>query len=120
MPKLSKTKSFSVSDEIIEVDFQGTICEVANLLRSGITNQTIILVAHNDKWHEINVLNLGGDDSNLQAFQNFVESMKLSLVDLGITTENIKKTSPVLTHDDFMMLSEKLLLKLKLLMMLFL
>ena len=33
--------------------------------------------------------------------------MKLSLVDLGITTENIKKTSPVLTHDDFMMLSEK-------------
>ena len=107
MPKLSKTKSFSVSDEIIEVDFQGTICEVANLLRSGITNQTIILVAHNDKWHEINVLNLGGDDSNLQAFQNFVESMKLSLVDLGITTENIKKTSSVLTHDDFMMLSEK-------------
>lgn len=107
MPKLSKTKSFSVSDEIIEVDFQGTICEVANLLRSGITNQTIILVAHNDKWNEINVLNLGGDDSNLQAFQNFVESMKLSLVDLGITTEKIIKTSPVLTHDDFMMLSEK-------------
>ena len=107
MPKLSKTKSFSVSDEIIEVDFQGTICEVANLLRSGITNRTIILVAHNDKWHEINVLNLGGDDSNLQAFKNFVETMKLSLVDLGITNENIKKTSPVLTHDDFMMLSEK-------------
>jgi len=107
MPKLSKTKSFSVSNEIIEVDFQGQICEVANLLKSGILNQTIVLVAHNDKWYEINVLNLGGDDSNLQAFKNFVETMKLSLVDLGITTETTKKTSTVLTHDDFLMLSEK-------------
>jgi len=107
MPKLSKTKSFSVSSEIIEVDFQGTIAECANLLKSGILNQTIVLVSHNDKWHEINVLNLGGDDSNLQAFKNFVETMKLSLVDLGITTETTKKTSTVLTHEDFLMLSEK-------------
>jgi len=107
MPKLSKTKTFSVSNEIIEVDFQGTTAECANLLKSGILNQTIVLVAHNEKWHEINVLNLGGDDSNLQAFKNFVETMKLSLVDLGITTETIKKTSNVLTHEDFLMLSEK-------------
>jgi len=107
MPKLSKTKAFSVSSEIIEVDFQGQICEVANLLKSGILNQTIVLVSHNEKWHEINVLNLGGDDSNLQAFKNFVETMKLSLVDLGITTETVKKTSTVLTHEDFLMLSEK-------------
>jgi len=107
MPKLSKTKAFSVSSEIIEVDFQGQICEVANLLKSGILNQTIVLVSHNDKWHEINVLNLGGDDSNLQAFKKFIEDMKLSLVDLGITTETIKKTSTVLTHDDFLMLSKK-------------
>ena len=107
MPKLSKTKSFSVSNEIIEVDFQGTISECANLLKSGITNQTIVLVSHADKWHEINVLNLGGDDSNLQAFKNFIETMKLSLVDLGITTEATKKTTAVLTHDDFMGLSEK-------------
>lgn len=107
MPKLSKTKSFSVSYEIIEVDFQGTICEVANLLKSGIINQTIVLVNYNDKWNEVNVLNLGGDDSNLQAFKNFIETMKLSLTDLGIVSEKIKKTSPILTHDDFMMLSEK-------------
>ena len=101
MPKLSKTKSFSVSDEIIEVDFQGTICEVANLLKSGITNQTIILVAHADKWHEINVLDLGGDDSNLEAFKNFVETMKLSLVDFGIVSKDVK-TDSNLTHQDFM------------------
>lgn len=107
MPKLSKTKSFSVSDKTIEVDFQGTICEVANLLRSGITNQTIILVAYNNKWHEINVLNLGGDDSNLQGFKNFIEKMKLSLVDLGITAENINDSTSELTHKDFVTLSEK-------------
>jgi len=101
MPKLSKPKSFSVSNETIEVDFQGTTCEVANLLKSGITNQTIVLVAHADKWHEINVLDLGGDDSNLEAFKNFVETMKLTLVDLGIVSENVK-TDYNLTHQDFM------------------
>lgn len=107
MPKLSKPKSFSSSNETIEVNFQGTISECANLLKSGIINQNIILVAHNDKWHEINILDLGGDNSNLQDFKNFIETMKLSLVDLGITTETAKRTSTVLTHDDFMMLSEK-------------
>jgi len=107
MPKLSKPKSFSVSSEIVEVDFKGTICETANLLKSGIVNQTIVLVSYNDKWNEINVLNLGGDDSNLQAFKNFIETMKLGLSDLGIVAEKIIKTSTILTHDDFMMLSEK-------------
>jgi len=107
MPKLSKPKSFSVSSEIVEVDFKGTICETANLLKSGIVNQTIVLVSYNDKWNEINVLNLGGDDSNLQAFKNFIETMKLGLSDLGIVAEKTIKTSTVLTHDDFMMLSEK-------------
>lgn len=101
MPKLSKPKSFSVSNETIQVDFQGTTCEVANLLKSGITNQTIVLVAHADKWHEINVLDLGGDDSNLEAFKNFVETMKLTLVDLGIVSKNVK-TDYNLTHQDFM------------------
>lgn len=107
MPKLSKPKSFSVSSEIVEVDFQGTICETTNLLKSGIVNQTIVLVLYNDKWNEINVLNLGGDDSNLQAFKNFIETMKLGLSDLGIVAEKTIKTSTVLTNDDFMMLSEK-------------
>lgn len=106
MSKLSKPKSFTVSNEIIEVDFQGTICECANLLKSGITNQTIILVSHGGKWHEINVLDLGGDDSNLQAFKNYVTTMNLSLVDLGIQREAIK-TDYSLKHQDFMYLSEK-------------
>lgn len=107
MPKLSKPKSFSVSNEIIEVDFQGTIVECANLLKSGIVNQTIVLVDNNDKWHEINVLNLGGDDSNLQAFKNFVETMKLTLTDLGIVSESVKKIATFLTYADFENLSEK-------------
>jgi len=106
MPKLSKTKSFTVSKETIEVDFKGTICECANLLKSGITNQTIVLVAHENVWNEINVLNLGGDDSNLQAFKNFIESMNLGLVDLGITTEK-QQGNYELVHQDFMDLQEK-------------
>lgn len=105
MPKLKKTKSFSVSEESIEVDFKGTICECANLLKSGIKHQTIVLVAHDDIWNEVNVLNLGSDDSDLKSFDNFVKSMNLSLVDLGITKEE-KKTDFSLKHEDFMYLSE--------------
>lgn len=107
MPKLSKTKSFSVSDETVEVNFKGITCEVANLLKSGITNQTIVLVAHDDKWHEINVLDLGGDDSNILAFKNFIESMNLGLSDLGIINEEKQTHSTGLTHVDFMALEEK-------------
>jgi len=106
MSKLSKPKSFSVSNEIIEVDFQGTTCQCANLLKSGITNQTIVLIDYGGKWHEINVLDHGGDDSNLQAFANFIETMNLGLVDLGIISEKVK-TDYSLKHQDFMELSEK-------------
>ena len=110
MPKLSKPKSFSVSNETIQVDFQGTTCEVANLLKSSITNQTIILVAHADKWHEIEVSDLRIDDENflenshLPSFAHYVDVHKISLVDLGIVSENVK-TDYNLKHEDFMSLS---------------
>ena len=107
MVKLSKPKSFTVSNETLEVDFKGTICECANLLKSGIKNQSIVLVAHKNVWHEIDVLDHGADNSDLNNFKNYVESMKLSLIDFGITTELVKKTSTILTHNDFMLLSEK-------------
>jgi len=106
MNKLSKPKSFSASSKTLEVDFKGTICECANLLKSGIMNQTIILVGYADKWHEINALDLGADNSDLQSFKQFVEVMKLSLVDLGIISEEIK-TDYELKHDDFMELQNE-------------
>jgi len=106
MPKLSKPKSFSVSNETIEVNFKGTICECANLLKSGIVNQTIVLLAHADNWHEVNCLNLGADNSDLQAFKSFIEVMKLSLVDLGIISEEIK-TDYSLKHQDFVDLEKQ-------------
>ena len=106
MSTLKKPKSFSVSDEKIVVYFQGVTCEIANLLKSGITNQTIVLVDYNGRWNEINVLDLGGDDSNLKAFKNFVETMNLSLVDLGIISATVK-TDYSMKHDDFMELSEQ-------------
>ena len=106
MNKLSKPKSFSVSNETVEVNFKGTICECANLLKSGIMNQTIILVGHANKWHEINALDLGSDNSDLQSFKQFIEVMKLSLVDLGIISEEIK-TDYSLKHEDFMDLEKE-------------
>jgi hypothetical protein len=106
MNKLSKPRSFSVSNEAVKVDFKGTICECANLLKSGIMNQTIILVGYAGKWHEINALDLGADNSDLQSFKQFVEIMKLSLVDLGVISEEIK-TDYSLTHQDYMDLEKQ-------------
>lgn len=100
MPTLKKPKSFSVSENTIEVNFKGTICECANLLKSGIQNQTIVLVAYSDKWHEINVLDIGVDNSDLTNFKNFIEQMGLSIVDLGIAKEEIK-TDYSMKHQDF-------------------
>jgi len=104
--KLSKPKSFSVSNETIEVNFKGTICECANLLKSGIVNQTIILIGYADKWNEINALDLGADNSDLESFKQFVEVMKLSLVDLGIISEEII-TDYSLKHQDFVDLEKE-------------
>jgi hypothetical protein len=112
MPKLSKPKSFSVSNETIQVDFQGTTCEVANLLKSGITNQTIILVAHADKWHEVEVSDLRINEntflenSHLPSFAHYVGVHNISLVDLGIISEDVK-TDYNLTHQDFMDLEKQ-------------
>ena len=105
MAKLSKTKSFSVSNDTLEVNFKGIICECANLLKSGITNQNTVLVAYADEWHEINVLDLGGDNSNLFEFKSYIENMSLSLVDLGILKEEIK-TDYSLKHEDFLTLQD--------------
>lgn len=33
-------------------------------------NQTIVLLGYDDIWHEIDVLNLGGDNSDLTNFKN--------------------------------------------------
>jgi hypothetical protein len=115
MNKLSKTKSFSVSSETIEVDFKGTICECANLLKSGIKNQNIVLVAYDNKWHEIDISDLRISDeiflenSHLGLFENYVLVNNISLVDLGITSEiNLNKgVSSVLSHNDYVMLAEK-------------
>jgi hypothetical protein len=106
MNKLSKPKSFSVSKETVEVDFKGIICECANLLKSGIMNQTIILIGYANKWHEINALDLGADNSDLESFKQFIEVMKLSLVDLGICSEEPKKDYS-LKHEDFMGLEKE-------------
>ena len=102
--KLKKPKTFSVSNENEIVTIEGANYTIANLQKSGITNQTIVLLGHGELWHEINVLDLGADNSNLTDFKNYVEKFQLTLVDLGVLkTETVVKTG--VTHDDHMKLS---------------
>jgi len=94
MPKLNKPRGFEVSKQTDVVTISGKQYETANLLKSGITLQTKILIAVDDIWHEIDVLNLGADNSNLQDFANFTELHSLKLSDFGIT-----ESKPVIDYD---------------------
>lgn len=91
MPTLKKSKSFTVSSQTMFVTIQDKEYEIANLLKSGLLNQNIVLLAVDDLWHEINALDLGGDDSNLLNFKNYVEQFNLTVADLGITTKKTPK-----------------------------
>jgi len=89
MKKLKK--GFEASNEQIEVNIGGSTHLVANLLKSGIVNQTIVLVAVGEEWKEVNVLDLGGDNSDLNSFKFFIENHNLKLSDLGIESKTEKK-----------------------------
>lgn len=106
--KLKKTKTFSVSSNTDTVTLEGVEYPIANLLKSGIMNQTIVLLGYDDIWHEIDVLNLGGDNSDLSNFKKFVELTQLKLSDL-ITIKNDKKPlrNYDVTHDDHVELSKE-------------
>lgn len=105
MNKLSKPKSYDASPNSVEVMFGTEKREVTNLRKSGITVQSSVLVADSGKWHEINVLDLGADDSNLENFKEHIQLHNLTLSDLGIVQE--QKTNYGLTQTDFEDLSKQ-------------
>jgi len=108
MIKLKKPKGFEVSKKTVIVNIDGSDYECANLLKSGITIQSKILIAYNDVWHEIDILNLGADDSNLNDFKNHCGLHSYTLADLGIKTEAKKKVLEYgLSHDDYMKIESK-------------
>lgn len=98
MKKLKK--GFEASKETEIVTIEGQDYEIANLLKSGITNQTTVLLKMGDLYAEIDVLNLGGDNSDLKAFKLFVEGHNLKLSDLGIEAP-AEKIDYELKHSDF-------------------
>lgn len=106
--KLKKGRGFEPSNERVLVKFAGTFhdVEIAHLLKSAIVNQTIILVGYEGVWHEIDTLNLGLDNSNLNAFKDYVETHVLSLTDVGVQTSK-KQQDYTLTYTDHMELSKK-------------
>lgn len=103
MNKLNKPKAFEASESITT---QSGI-EIANLLRSGIKNQTVILVANNQKWHEIEIETLRIDEENflenshLESATHYIDTNNISLSDMGIIEEEVK-TDYDLKHEDFM------------------
>lgn len=102
--KLNKPKAFEASESITT---QSGI-EIANLLRSGIKNQTVILVGYNQKWHEIEIESLRIDEetflenSHLESAAHYIETNRIYLPDMGITDEEIETKDYSLQHSDFM------------------
>lgn len=106
-------KSYEASEENVHVKIAGKTYRCANLKKSGITVQSKILVAHEDVWHEVDIIGLGKDDktpglqnSNLHNFKTIVEHKNLSTHFLGFSTESSIKNYDF-THDDRMILDER-------------
>lgn len=101
-------KGFEATEKTVSVKIEGEYYDVANLKKSGIVNQSTVLLAYGEKWHEINVLNLGADNSNLENFKSHVELHDYKLKDFGIQKpEQSNKAPKKLNHDDHMRLQEK-------------
>lgn len=115
--KLKKPRQFEASTVTLNVDFAGTTLECANLLKSGIINQSVVLVGYNDVWHEINTADLtivkqigptAKDmqyttvSSNLTDFKNHVETNKFTLVSIGLIAEE----KPNVNYMDFFALAK--------------
>lgn len=100
-------KGYEASEENVHVKIAGKIYRCANLKKGGIKNQKVILLAHNDEWNEVDVYNLGGDDSNLQNFKSHIELHNYSLKELGIETNESSVKNYELTHEDRMRLDIK-------------
>lgn len=105
MPKLNKPRGFEVSKETDTITILGKDYEIANLRKGGLTMQSVVLIAVDDKWHEIDVT-AQSDSSNLQNFINFVGNHNLTLLDFGIREEK-----PIvdysLKHEDYMQLESE-------------
>ena len=100
-------KPFEASDNNVHISIEGKTYRCANLLKSGITNQSKILIGVDDVWHEINVLNLGADNSNLNDFKQHISLHNYTLADFGIIIIDKKQIDYNLKHDDFMELQDK-------------
>jgi len=104
-PTLKKGRGYEVSKETDTVTIHGKDYEIANLRKGGLTMQSVVLIAVDDKWHEVDVTG-HSDTSSLQDFIKFVGKHNLTLLDFGI-----KETKPVinydLTHQDYMQLESE-------------
>lgn len=102
-PKLNKPRGYEVSKETDTVTIHGKDYEIANLRKSGLTMQSVVLIAVDDKWHEIDASSYDGNGSDLQDFIKYVNTYNLTLLDFGIT-EQKPVVNYNLTHQDYMQL----------------
>ncbi len=103
MIKLKNPRGFEASKLTVFVNIEGSDYECANLLKSGIINQNVALVAIDEVWHEFNVLNLGAENSNLQELKNLCEINPFTLVDFGVKSKHESKLlSYGSSHEDYM------------------
>lgn len=89
------TKSHEASPYRIHITVEGQRYEVAHLLKSGIPNQSVLLIGQDEKWREINLIPLSiGND--LIGFQSMFASGIIKPCDIGFYTT--KESKPVNTQ----------------------
>lgn len=107
-------KGLEASEEKVIVTINDKKYTCANLKRSGIVVKSKILVAHEEVWHELDILGLGKtaygnyeglQNSNLYNFKNVIEQTRI-VPDLPIFSNTSARKSYDLTYEDRMALDE--------------
>jgi len=96
MKKLSK--GFS-ADNIITVKIENETYEIANLRKSMILNQSVVLFGQGGKWNELQVSKYGAS-VNVSAIRDLIENKKIPYSDLGIYV-NEKQNIDEFGHVDY-------------------
>lgn len=89
------TKSHEASQQRINIAVESQRYEVAQLLKSGIPNQSVLLIGQDEKWREINLIPLE-ISNDLDGFLSMFSSGVIKPSDIGFSTTT--ESQPVNTQ----------------------
>lgn len=108
MKTYEKTKGITLSKNPVEILIEGKKCKAYNLYKSDAMNSRLIVLQVDSIKYELDCVILGGDNSDLRNFKNFVESLNLKFSDLGLKSSESKIIDyEKMTHENYLELEKE-------------